>query len=226
MISIIIPALNEETALPATLDALTRQEGDFGVTVVDGQSDDGTQLIVERFAARDGRIRLLRSVRGRAQQMNAGARAATGDWLLFLHADTLLPKGALDLISRQSEVVQAGCFRHRFSGSGVTLRALSWFHNRRFEITRVVYGDQGLFVRRELFDRLGGFPLGQMEDIAFGLRLRRATRPRMLPATLVTDSRKFEQMGAWSATAHAVKLLVRFRFRADIDRDRFFDQYR
>jgi rSAM/selenodomain-associated transferase 2 len=226
MISIIIPALNEEKALPATLGALTAQLADFDVTVVDGASSDRTPAIVENFAARDPRFRLLRSRRGRAAQMNAGAAAAAGRWLLFLHADTILPEGALSLISDQDETVDAGCFRHRFSGSGRTLRVLSWFQNRRFQVTRVVYGDQGLFVRRELFDKLGGFPDRQMEDIAFGLRLRKATRPIMVPLTVVTDSRKFEQLGPLAATAHAVRLLVRFRFRADLERDPFFAEYR
>ena len=226
MISVIIPALNEEKALPATLGALAAQSGKFDVTVVDGASGDQTPAIVERFAARNSRFRLLRSQPGRAVQMNVGAAATTGRWLLFLHADSSLPEGALSLISDQDETVDAGCFRHRFSGSGWTLRVLSWFHNRRFQVTRVVYGDQGLFVRRELFDRLGGFPVGQMEDIAFSLRLRRVTRLRMLPAPVITDSRKFEQIGAWSATVHAVRLLLRFRFRADIEHDPFFDEYR
>jgi rSAM/selenodomain-associated transferase 2 len=226
MISVIIPALNEEKALPATLGALAARPGDFDVTVVDGASTDQTPAIVERFAARDPRFRLLRSQRGRAAQMNAGAAATAGRWLLFLHADTILPEGALSLISAQGDTAEAGCFRHRFSGSGRSLRVLSWFHNLRFQVTRVVYGDQGLFVRRQLFDRLGGFPDRQMEDIAFGLRLRRATRPIMVPLTVVTDSRKFEQLGPLAATAHAVSLLVRFRFRADLERDPFFAEFR
>jgi rSAM/selenodomain-associated transferase 2 len=226
MISVIIPTLNEEKALPATLDALMTQSGDFEVTIVDGASDDRTRSIVERFAARDGRIHLHLSHRGRAQQMNTGARSSKREWLLFLHADTLLPEDALPLITDQDDAVEAGCFRHSFSGSGRALGLLSWFHNRRFQVTRVVYGDQGLFIRRKLFEGLGGFPAGEMEDIAFGLLLRTATRPIMLPSKLITDSRKFEQMGAWSATAHAVKLLVRFRFRREIERDPFFGEFR
>ena len=106
------------------------------------------------------------------------------------------------------------------------LRTLSWLHNQRFRVTRLIYGDQGLFIRREFFVDLGGFPVCHMEDIAFGLQLRSATRPIMLPEAVVTDSRKFEQMGAWSALAHAVSLLVRFRYKANVDGDRFFENYR
>jgi len=226
MISIVVPTLDEERALPATIEAIFAQTCGFEVIVVDGGSTDGTRTVTKNLSARDSRVRLLETHRGRAQQMNAGAAAATGEWLLFLHADTLLPADALSRISNLPDSVHAGCFRHRFSGPGRILSMLSWFHNRRFQVTRVVYGDQGLFIRPELFDQLGRFPVRTMEDIAFGLRLRKAARPFMLPATAVTDSRKFEQMGAWNATAHAVSLLVRFRFRADVDHDSFFDDYR
>ncbi len=226
MISVIIPTLDEERALPATLDALLGQAGIFEVIVVDGGSGDRTREIVTDHSKRDSRIRLLESGRSRARQMNAGARDAAGEWLIFLHADTLLPAGALERIESQPHTVHAGCFHHRFSGSGRMLRVLSWFHNHRFFLTKVIYGDQGLFIRQRLFDALGGFPDRQMEDIAFGLKLRRTTRPVMVPETVITDSRKFEQMGPWRALAHAVWLLVRFRFDADIDGDTFFDEYR
>ena len=226
LISVIIPTLDEERALPATLDALLCQTGYFEVVVVDGGSVDRTREIVIDRSTRDPRIRLLESGRGRARQMNAGASEASGEWLLFLHADTLLPPGGLARIGSQPEKVRAGCFRHCFSGNGAMLRILSWFHNNRFHFTKVIYGDQGLFIRRGLFDELGGFPDRQMEDIAFGLELRRAATPVMVPDTVVTDSRKFEQMGPWRALAHAVWLLVRFRFDADIERDAFFEDYR
>lgn len=226
MISVVIPALNEERALGATLDAVLLQTGDLEVIVVDGGSTDSTREIVKARAAVDPRIRILQTARGRAIQLNAGAAKAAGDWLLFLHADTLVPCDGLDRIAHLPETARAGCFRHRFSGSGRMLRILSWFHNRRFLVTRVIYGDQGLFIRRALFEELGGFPVRDMEDIAFGLRLRQATRPIAIPASVITDSRKFEQMGPWRALAHAVSLLVRFRYSEDLGRDAFFHDYR
>jgi rSAM/selenodomain-associated transferase 2 len=222
----VIPALDEEAALPATLEALLSQDGDFEVIVVDGGSRDRTCEIAEDTARETRRVRLLRADRGRARQMNAGAEATTGDWLLFLHADTLLPDGGLAKIEALPATVEAGCFRHRFSGSGPTLRILSWFHNRRFAVTRIAYGDQALFIRRPLFERLGRFPDRPMEDVAFGITLRAATRPVMLPLAVVTDSRKFESMGRWRALYHAVRLLVRFRTGADVSDDRFFDNFR
>ena len=226
LISIIIPALDEERALPATLDAVLAQPVELEVIVVDGGSVDCTVAIVETALAPDPRLQLLRAVRGRALQMNAGADVARGGWLLFLHADTLLPENGLTVIENQSEGVQAGCFTHRFSGAGTMLRILSWFHNHRFGITRVIYGDQAMFIRRRLFEKLGGFPVRPMEDIAFGLKLRAATRPVMLPEVVTTDSRKFDQMGHWRAVTHSVFLLLRFHFGADVSGDRFFRDYR
>ena len=173
MISVVIPTLNEQRALPETLAAVLRQRGDLEVVVVDGGSEDGTRRVVEDAGAACDRIRWIEAPRGRARQMNRGAAAAAGDWLLFLHADTLLPDGAAGRIEGQPSAVQAGCFRHRFSGSRRSLRLLSWLHNRRFAVTRVIYGDQAMFIRNGLFHRLGGFPDREMEDIAFSLTLRR-----------------------------------------------------
>jgi rSAM/selenodomain-associated transferase 2 len=226
VISVIIPTLNEELALPATLESLLDQDSDFEVIVVDGGSDDRTPAIVEAAAVHFRALRMLRADRGRAQQMNAGAADAHGDWLLFLHADTVLPQKSMSRIAILPDSVAAGCFRHRFSGRSPTLRILSWFHNRRFHFTRVIYGDQAMFVRRPLFVRLGGFPITDMEDIGFSLALRSATRPIMLSESVTTDARKFDQLGHWRALAHAVALLVRFRFGMNISRDRFFGDYR
>jgi rSAM/selenodomain-associated transferase 2 len=226
VISVVIPTLNEELALPATLGSLLDQDCDFEAIVVDGGSSDRTPAIVEDTAASHPAVRLLAADRGRARQMNAGAADARGDWLLFLHADTLLPEKSLNRIANLRDTVAAGCFRHQFSGNSPTLRILSWFHNRRFQVTRVIYGDQAMFVRRPLFVRLGGFPDTDMEDIAFSLALRSATRPIMLSQPVITDARKFDQMGHWHALAHAVALLVRFRFGMNVSRDRFFRDYR
>jgi len=226
VISVIIPTLNEQRALPATLESVAVQAAPNEIVVADGGSVDATRAVVEAFAGRHPGVRWLEAARGRARQMNVGAAAASGEWLLFLHADTLLPSDALARIDGSPRSVRAGCFRHRFSGSTPALRLLSWLHNRRFAVTRVIYGDQAMFVSSELFRGLGGFPDCDMEDIAFSLALRRVTRPVMVPATVVTDSRKFAAMGPLRATARSVSLLVRFRLRRDVAGDRFFGEYR
>ncbi len=226
MISIVIPALNEESALPATLESVAAQNGPLEAIVVDGGSDDATVQIVRSFAATGHRVRCVEAPRGRARQMNFGAVVAGGDWLIFLHADTRLPPGAVDRVAGLPTKVHAGCFHQLFDTSSRFLRALSFMHNQRFRLTRVIYGDQALFIRRKLFDEIGGFPDRAMEDVAFSLELRRRTRPIMLPDTVLTGARKFEQMGSWRALWHSVSLLVRFHRGADVSGDRFFGEYR
>lgn len=208
MISVIIPALNEEIALPATLDHVLSQAGDFEVIVVDGGSADRTCNIVR---ARP-RVALLTAPKGRASQMNAGARAASGEWLLFLHADTQLPAGVLGRLNALESdfAVQAGGFRHRFSGDDWRLRFISWINNLRCRYSRIFYGDQALFVRRALFERLGGFPDQPiLEDVAFGEMLLQVTMPLLLDGHVITDSRKFVQMGVWRSLAHCARIIIR-----------------
>ena len=226
MISVIIPTLNEERALPGTLAAVLAQSCDWEVIVVDGGSDDDTERVVDEHRGRLSALVWLVSERGRARQLNRGAAEAAGDWLLFLHADTRLPEGALTSIVDLPDRVRAGCFRQRFGSDSRLLQVLSWFHNRRFSVTHIAYGDQAMFVERRLFWELGGFPDRPMEDIAFGLKLRVVTRPRMLPLTVVTDARKFDQMGHWRALGSAIGLLIRFRLGGDVEKDAFFDDYR
>lgn len=197
MISVIIPTLNEARALPATLRALFAQTGKFETILVDGGSTDGTLRNAKLHPA----VRILYGARGRASQMNAGAAEAHGEWLLFLHADTLLPPQALVSIAALGTDAYAGGFRHEFSGNNAVLRLISYINNRRCAKTGVFFGDQAFFIRRRLFQRLGGFPeQGLMEDLRFSRRLvdvcaARQGLPRLMPGTAVTASRKFEKMG-------------------------------
>ena len=153
MISVIIPVLNEEKAITQSLTNLLANSGGFEVIVVDGGSNDSTCDLVTELK----NVKLIRTERGRAKQMNAGAKFAQGDWLCFLHADTFLPDNAINKITGLSETsFQAGCFHQRFSADHYLLRLISRLHNWRFTRTRVMYGDQTIFIRRELFLRLGG----------------------------------------------------------------------
>jgi rSAM/selenodomain-associated transferase 2 len=223
MISIIIPVLNEERALPATLQHVYSQAGEFEVIVVDGGSTDSTLDIVNQ----ESRIQLHKAATGRASQMNEGARHATGDWLLFLHADTLLPENALISIERLPADIQAGGFKHRFSGQAWGLRLISWLHNFRCRCTRIFYGDQAMFVRRKLFTELGTFPDEPiLEDLLFSEKLVKVTQPVILNSYVITESRKFESQGIWLSFWRVILILISHGLHLPIPARKFFSNVR
>ncbi len=171
----------------------------------------------------------LTSAKGRASQMNAGARYATGEWLLFLHADTVLPAGAIQRLNalEGDRAVQAGGFLHRFSGDDWRLKLISGLDNFRCSRSRIIYGDQALFVRRSLFGRLGGFPDRPiLEDVAFCERLLAYTRPILLSPPVVTDSRKFVKMGVWRSFARVLLIILHAQFRLPTLPRAFFQDIR
>ena len=191
-ISVIIPTLDEESELPATLASVHAQPGPKEVLVADGGSEDATRAIATRHG-----VEIVTGRRGRARQMNAGAARATGDVLLFLHADTRLPPGALDHVraALASPGAVAGCFRLRFDRGGFWLWLWSrplWMRSPRW-----AFGDRALFVRREAFDAVGGFPDQPIfEDLDIVQALRREGRFVFLDDAVVTSARRFEREGA------------------------------
>jgi rSAM/selenodomain-associated transferase 2 len=218
VISVVIPALDEERALPATLARVLEQAGPREVIVVDGGSADATVAVARSFPG----VAVIRAPRGRARQMNAGACAARGEWLLFLHADTLLPPDGLARIAALPARARAGCFRQRFSGDDWRLAAISRLHNLRCQVTGVMYGDQAMFVRRRVFEALGGFPeVERLEDVIFTERLAAIGRPSLIPAEVVTDSRKFVQMGIFRSFVRCLAILLCYELRLPIP-GRFF----
>jgi rSAM/selenodomain-associated transferase 2 len=222
VISIIIPALDEEKAIPATLAAIHAQRGRYEVIVADGGSRDRTCEIAER-----GDASVVRAQRGRACQMNAGARHARGEWLLFLHADTLLPDGALERVAALPAAVGAGCFRQAFGDRRRLLAAVSGLHNWRCRRTLIMYGDQAMFVRRGLFRALGGFPdVARLEDVLLSERIRAVTRTVLLDATVVTDARKFLAHGILRSLARIVLILLCHRLGLPLRGERFFEPVR
>jgi rSAM/selenodomain-associated transferase 2 len=191
-VSIIIPTLDEEAELPATLASVRAQPEPKEIIVADGGSEDATREIAEQHGTE-----LVTGRRGRAQQMNAGAARATGDVLLFLHADTRLPAGALDHVREALATpdTAAGCFRLRFDRDGFWL----WLWSRPIWMRwhRWAFGDRALFVRREAFDAVGGFPDQPIfEDLDIVRALRREGRFAFLDAAVVTSSRRYEREGA------------------------------
>ncbi len=192
LISIVIPALNEAQQIEQTLLPLQplRAQG-AEIILVDGGSEDDT---VGRATPHIDRV--CHAGRGRARQMNAGAAEASGEALWFLHADTVVPKYAVAQIESALSVAVWGRFDVRLSGQAWLLRVVEWMMNRRSCWSGVATGDQGIFVRRDTFEKVGGFPhLPLMEDIAFSKRLRRLGAPACIHHPLVTSSRRWEQRG-------------------------------
>ena len=198
MISVVIPVLNEAVRLEGLLDALEAQEGEAELIVVDGGSRDATLSLA------GGRARLLTAPPGRAGQMNAGATAASGEILLFLHSDTRLPAGAFGLIEEAMRDPGAvgGGFLHRFDRDDWFSRFISLSANTRTRLCRLFFGDQAIFVRREVFERLGGYAdMPLFEDWDFTARLRKEGRVVFIRRPIETSGRRIDAWGKRKAFA-------------------------
>jgi rSAM/selenodomain-associated transferase 2 len=193
-LSIVVPVLNEAGLIAAALQRLTLLRGRGAeVIVADGGSGDGSAALALPHADR-----VIAAPRGRAAQMNAGAALASGDILLFLHVDSRLPEEADRLI--REGLARSGRNWGRFDiaieGRHPLLPVIAWFMNRRSRLTGICTGDQGIFVRRSLFEECGGFPpIALMEDIALSRELRRHGPPLCIPRRVLTSGRRWERGG-------------------------------
>ncbi len=193
-LTIIIPVLNEAKTIASTLEAI----GPFmpvEVIVVDGGSTDSTRDIAAKTQAP-----VIPSPKGRAKQMNQGAKLASGDVLLFLHADTRLPLSATsDILSALEDPrCVGGRFDVRLDGKSWLLRLVGILISLRSRLTKVATGDQAIFVRRKVFEEIGGFPeIPLMEDIAFSRMLKKKGRVACLKSRVITSARRWEKEGIW-----------------------------
>ncbi len=214
MISIIIPVYNEEVAIDRTLSALPFGEG-IEVIVVDGQSDDGTMDVVRQYP-----VKVVTSPRGRALQMNAGASVARGDVLLFLHADCLLEKEGLKAIEKQVSLnFVGGCFTHKIDSPKWIYRWIEASGHLRAEFFKIFYGDQAIFVRRDIFERMGGFePVPLFEDVIFSRKLRHSGKTIVLGDHATVLPRRWEKAGLVKTTLLNWILTSGFILRVSTDR--------
>ncbi len=219
-ISIVVPVLNEaggrrnETSFLLFLKKL-RDFKQCEVIVVDGGSQDATAELVEPYCDV-----LLLSESGRAKQMNLGARHASGSILLFLHADTFLPSSFCSIITRnmQKKNKYWGRFNVRLSGGEFMFRIIERFMNVRSCLTGIATGDQAMFVRRDLFEKIGGFvDIPLMEDIALSRELKKISWPLCIQSRVLTSSRRWEQYGIWRTIFLMWRLRLAYFFGASPD---------
>jgi rSAM/selenodomain-associated transferase 2 len=193
-ISVIVPVLNEEKSIAATLMELQRLKPEEMI-IVDGGSSDGTREICQRFG-----VELYPSPPGRAAQMNFGAQRASGDVLLFLHADTRLPPSAFDdiRVALQDRQVLGGRFDLQLDSPRPLLKLIGFMISLRSRLSKVGTGDQAIFVRREIFAELGGYAdIPLMEDVALSRALKRRGAVACLRSRVVSSARRWEMEGIW-----------------------------
>lgn len=196
-ISIIIPTLNESKNIKATLDS-TQAARNVEVIVVDGGSEDNTIDIAESLG-----VKVIAGYQNRACQMNAGAMNATGDILLFLHADTLLPVNFDAMIRNalQQPQIVAGAFALRINSPQAGLRLVEWGVKWRSKWLQMPYGDQGIFITKEKFHDVGGFPeLPIMEDFELIRHLKTAGKIAFVPVPVITSPRRWLKKGILQTT--------------------------
>jgi rSAM/selenodomain-associated transferase 2 len=210
--SIIVPVLDEARAIEAALAPLQPWRGSgVEVLVVDGGSRDATTVLAVPLADR-----VIAAPRGRASQMNAGARASTGETLLFLHADTVLPADALDAVGEAMERSSWGRFDVAIAGADPMLALVACAMNLRSRLTGIATGDQAIFVSRAAFEAAGGFPaIPLMEDVALSRALRRHGRPACLRQRVLTSGRRWERHGTLRTIVLMWRLRLAYAFGAD-----------
>ncbi|MEH2156117.1 TIGR04283 family arsenosugar biosynthesis glycosyltransferase [Nostoc sp.] len=216
-ISIIIPAINEAGNIKKAI-ATTQANLNIEVIVVDSGSSDDTVAIAQSL-----NVKVISSSPGRAVQMNAGAVAASGEILLFLHADTRLPTGFDEMIrtALQEPGIVAGAFKLRIDASLLSLRWVEWGVNVRSHFYQMPYGDQAIFLTKEVFQQIGGFPeLPIMEDFELMRRLKRIGRIVIIPTPVVTSARRWLQKGVLKTTLLNQLVIIAYLFGVSPERIR------
>lgn len=202
MISAVVPTLDEEDFVGDAIASVAREAGE--VIVADGGSTDRT-----RDRARAAGAIVVESSRGRGAQLHAGAGAARGDWLIFLHADTRLGPGWSSAIEALPSATPGGAFRFAVDSPNPAFRLIEMGARLRCRLFHLPYGDQALFARREAYERAGGFrPLPLMEDVDFVRRLARLGPLALLPRPALTSARRWQARGILRGTLRNWRVLA------------------
>ncbi|MCK9395668.1 MAG: TIGR04283 family arsenosugar biosynthesis glycosyltransferase [Methylobacter sp.] len=210
--SIIIPTLNEEKTIASCLLPLQALRSNCEIIIVDATS--GQPIANGPHAHLADKI--ISSAKGRARQMNLGASHASGNTLIFLHADTFLPEHALQLIEQQLSNKLWGRFDIRLSGDHFMLKIIAWMMNRRSRLTGIATGDQVIFVTQKAFAAVGHFPeIALMEDIALSKALKKISPPLCLKAKVTSSGRRWERYGLYRTILLMWSLRLRYFFGAD-----------
>ncbi len=197
-VSIIIPVLNEAKILEQTLSRLHSELGHHELIIADGGSTDGSTHIAEKYG------KVITSERGRSKQLNAGAAAASGNILIFLHADIWLEPGALAAVETAlSSGYVGGGFRQKIDGKNMLYRAIEIAGNIRGKYLKVFYGDSGIFLSRADFEQIGGFPeVPILEEMEFSKALRQLGKTTLVPPHIHISARRWETKGIIRTTAN------------------------
>ncbi len=214
MISIIVPVYNEEKSLGEFLQRLPYQDG-IETIIADGQSLDATASLARKYP-----VKIIQTIKNRASQMNAGARIAQGDVFIFLHADCFLGEGSLAAINDcLKKGYIGGCLSQRINSDKIIYRLIEASGNVRARLTKIFYGDQAIFARRDIFLKLGGFDeVLLFEDILFSRKMERQGRVKILSKKVFASSRRWDEGGVAKSTLIYWLLTLGFLLRIPFSR--------
>lgn len=215
MVTIIIPTFNEEKNIGKIQRQLDGLKGDFEVIFSDGFSRDATYASIYYPKIQESRYR--------SNQMNSAAKYARGDYLWFLHCDSRIDKDSLRRI--EDSLQDIGCFRLRFASDKILLKVIALFSNLRVKYRNIAFGDQGIFIKKSVFEQVGGYDaIPIMEDYALSMKLKKCGfRFKLLPSEIITSARRFERGGIIRTCLLMQKLQHKFRRKCNIQK--IYEEY-
>ena len=215
-VSIIIPTLNEEENIENLLNNLKSLKGDFEVIFSDGGSLDKTAEIIKNF----GNYKIIKSERGRAKQLNNGAKESNNDILLFLHADSIVEEDVLIKIENFiKNGNKAGCLKIKFDSKKIIMRLFAILSNLRVKYRNIAFGDQAIFMEKKLFEYIGMFDdIPIMEDYKLSIKLKNVFPIKYIDSYIISSSRRFEKNGILKTALLMQKLQYMFRIGVSIDK--------